>query len=96
MKPVALAIIIRHKADSDRYEILTQIRLVQNKSYDPLYHRTMEAVGETLEKDKEREGYPAETFLEAALRGVREECGPEREQPEADHARAFPSRRPRC
>lgn len=66
MKPVVVGIIFRCNADSS-IEILTQLRLVQNKSYDPLYDRTWEAIGETLEKD--------ENILDALVRGIREECG---------------------
>jgi len=71
MKPVAIAIIFRYKAK--KVEIMTQLRLVKNKSYDPLYDRTHEAIGETL--DKHETGWPKETFLAAAIRGIREECG---------------------
>ncbi len=75
MKPVVIGIIFRCKEDGS-VEILTQRRLVKNKDYDPLYDRTWEAVGETLEKN--------ENVLDALVRGIREECGkPDDFEPEA-------------
>ncbi len=65
MKPVVIGVLFRrHKGG---VQILTQLRLVQNKSYDPLYDRTWEAMGETLN--------PGESVIDALVRGVKEECG---------------------
>lgn len=70
VKVVAMAILFRRRSN---VEILLQQRLVKNKAYDPLYDRTAEAIGETLEVDDK--GQAKETLLEAAIRGVQEECG---------------------
>lgn len=48
---------------------MTQTRLVQNPAYDPLYHNTQEAVGESFDPEKDT------CILDTAIRGVREECG---------------------
>ncbi len=71
VKVVAMGLIFRRRPTY--LEVLLQQRLVKNKEYDPLYHRTAEIVGETLEVNDN--GWPKETLLEAAIRGVREECG---------------------
>lgn len=71
MQPVVIGIVFKRVAGE--IKILTQMRLVQNKAYDPLYDRTWEAVGETIEKDEK--GNPTETVFQAVIRGVREECG---------------------
>lgn len=66
MKPVVVGIVFKR----DRIgfiRILTQLRLVQNKTYDPLYDRTFEAMGETIES--------GESVTDALLRGIAEECG---------------------
>jgi hypothetical protein len=65
MKQVVIGIII--KRVEGEMCILTQMRLVQNKSYDPLYDHTWEAMGETLEQ--------GESVIEALIRGLGEECG---------------------
>lgn len=65
MKPVVVGIIYRRVGD--RIQILTQLRLVQNKKYDSLYDKTYEAIGETLNQ--------GEGVIDALLRGVAEECG---------------------
>lgn len=72
MKPVVMGIVIRKK--DNFWQILTQLRLVQNKAYDPLYDQTHEVVGETIKFNKET-GQPTETIYDALLRGVAEECG---------------------
>lgn len=65
MKPVVIGVIFRRVAGKVR--ILTQMRLVQNKKYDPLYDQTWEAMGETVNE--------GESVIDALIRGVREECG---------------------
>ena len=50
-------------------KIMTQLRLVKNKDYDPISDRTWEAVSETVEH--------GESITEALLRGFREESGDE-------------------
>ncbi len=47
--------------------IMTQLRKVQNKAYDPLYDNTWEAMGETMN--------PNEHVIDALVRGCREEWG---------------------
>jgi hypothetical protein len=51
-----------------RIRIMTQLRMVQNPSYDPISHKTWEAIGETV---KEEDG----TILATLERGFLEECG---------------------
>lgn len=53
--------------------IMTQLRLVQNKDYDPISDRTWEGVGETVKS--------GESVFDALIRGVREECGDQNFKP---------------
>lgn len=86
MKPVVMGIVIRRK--DNLWQILTQLRLVQNKSYDPLYDQTHEVVGETIKFNKET-GQPTETIYQALLRGVAEECGKPDFEPLAVYGAGF-------
>ncbi len=64
-KIVTLPVIVRKK--EGKPQILTQVRHVLNKDYDPLYDNTHEISGETLN--------PWENIIEATYRGVEEEAG---------------------
>lgn len=66
MKPVVMGLVVK-RDEAGYFSILTQLRMVRNKTYDPLYDRTHEIVGETLE--------PNENILDGLVRGVAEECG---------------------
>lgn len=65
MKLVVIGVAIKRCGED--VLILTQKRLVQNKSYDPLYDNTWEAMGETVKND--------ESVFDALVRGFKEECG---------------------
>ena len=58
---------IAFKMMPEGIRIMTQRRHVSNKSYDPLYDNTWEAMGETMEQ--------GESVIEALIRGFQEECG---------------------
>lgn len=66
MKPVVIGVLYRTNR-MGFMDILTQRRVVLNKSYDPLYDGTWEAVGETIK--------PGESAIDALIRGIAEECG---------------------
>ena len=66
MRPVVIGVLFRRNR-MGFVDILTQRRIVKNKSYDPLYDGTWEAMGETVEE--------GESVIDALIRGVAEECG---------------------
>lgn len=81
MKLSVSGIIFRRKGNE--IETLTQLRLVQNPSYDPLYDRTGEAAGGLIELSEN--GWPEEDIVSALFREVAEECGVPGFQPLATH-----------
>jgi hypothetical protein len=85
MKPIVIGIII--KRVGGEWRILTQKRIVQNKAYDPLYDGTWEAVGETIN--------PGESFIDALMRGISEECGAPSFKPKAIWSSGFKNSGPR-
>jgi len=65
---VVTTFIVRKHA-TEGVQVLTQTRNVLNKDYDPLYHGTEEAAGETFEPDNDR------TVFDCLLRACTEELG---------------------
>jgi hypothetical protein len=71
IKFVVTGIIIK-RVDGD-WKILTCIRVVQNKAYDPLYDQTNEVMSETMKNPEE--GEDVEDVPSALNRGIKEEYG---------------------
>lgn len=65
MKNIVGALIV--KKIGEEYFIMTQLRKVLNKAYDPFYDNTWETMGETVEE--------GESVIDALIRGCREEFG---------------------
>ena len=61
----AVALIVKKRGGT--YLIMTQLRRVLNESYDPLYDKTWETMGETAQE--------GESVIDALIRGCREEFG---------------------
>src|SRR3989338_6141083 len=74
-KLVVVGIAFKRVKSSGAILIMTQLRIVQNKEYDPLYDRTWEGIGETVKN--------GESVFVALLCGLKEEFGDEHFQPVA-------------
>lgn len=66
MRLIAIGVVVRAE-NSGEYSVRTQVRRVLDLTYDPLYDRTLEAVGETVQV--------AEPITDAVVRGLHEEVG---------------------